>query len=80
MILALAGLALIIYAMIDLISVKVSDVRWGSKLPWAAIILLLPVVGAGTWVLFGRESTSAGPRTYGPDDDPDFLRGLGPSS
>jgi hypothetical protein len=40
-------------------------------------ILLLPVIGAVLWLVFGRAPVDGPkPRTLPPDDDPDFLRRL----
>ena len=41
-----------------------------TQVPW-----WVPVVGALLWLFFGRLPED-GPRYLGPDDDPDFLRGM----
>lgn len=77
----LVGLALTIYALTDCLQ---AGTRKGqAKVGWLAAILLLPFVGALAWLLAGRSSSggTGRPRTgrpppRGPDDDPDFLRGL----
>lgn len=73
-ILAVAVLGVIIFALIDLFQVPADQVRGGSRFLWILAILLLPLVGAVLWLLLGRESGS-GPRVLPPDDNPDFLRG-----
>ncbi|MEZ5186781.1 MAG: PLDc N-terminal domain-containing protein [Candidatus Nanopelagicales bacterium] len=77
--LGLAALGLLIFALIDLFQVRSDDVRGGSRFLWLLAILLLPVVGAVLWLVFGREPAE-GPkrRTLPPDDDPDFLRKVRP--
>ena len=78
-ILAIVALGLIIFALIDLWHVPPTDVRGGSRFLWTLAILLLPVIGAGLWLFFGRVSGGPDePRYLGPDDDPDFLRGMRP--
>ncbi len=77
MIIAIVALGLIIFALIDLAQVRSSDVRGGSRFLWLLAIILLPAVGAALWLFFGR-SRDEQPRHFGPDDDPDFLRGIRP--
>jgi len=80
----LIALAMTIYAVIDAIQTEDTRVRHLPKLVWIALILLFPWVGAIAWFVTGRQrgplngrrgpNYPTGPR--GPDDDPDFLRGL----
>lgn len=75
--LVIAGLGVMIFALIDLFQVPASDVRGGSRFLWLLAILLLPVVGAALWLFFGRAPEDGPrPRSLPPDDDPDFLRRL----
>ena len=68
-------IGVMIFALIDLWQVPAADVRGGSRFLWTLAILLLPVVGAGLWLLFGREPAEGPKRRFlPPDDDPDFLR------
>lgn len=73
--LVIAALGVMIFALIDLWQVPAADVRGGSRFLWTLAILLLPVVGAALWLFFGREPVEGPKRRYlPPDDDPDFLR------
>jgi hypothetical protein len=77
--LAIAGLGVMIFALIDLWQVPAADVRGGSRFLWTVGILLIPVVGAVLWLVFGRAPQGGAPRgVVPPDDDPDFLRGIRP--
>lgn len=80
------GIALLVYAFFDLIATPGDRVRFMPKPLWFIVLLLAPV-GPLIWIFFGRlnlRSAQAewrcrldsppGPR--GPDDDPDYLRGL----
>ncbi|MCC9203956.1 PLD nuclease N-terminal domain-containing protein [Arthrobacter sp. zg-Y769] len=72
--------AVIIYAAIDCIMSRAHEVRSISKVSWLFTIVLIPVLGAVLWFLFGRPSGGPGPREprrpSAPDDDPEFLRNL----
>ena len=81
---ALVALAVTIYALIECVRTRPSDVRSLPKTGWVAAIVLLPLIGAGLWFWLGRpkEISDAGPAqtrrgaTGAPDDDPEFLRKL----
>jgi hypothetical protein len=81
---ALVALAVTIYALIECVRTRPSDVRSLPKSGWVAAIVLLPLIGAGLWFWLGRPSSStyAQPTqanrsaTGAPDDDPEFLRNL----
>ncbi|MCQ1945773.1 MULTISPECIES: PLD nuclease N-terminal domain-containing protein [unclassified Arthrobacter] len=72
--------AVIIYAVIDCLMSRANEVRSISKVSWMFTIVLIPVLGAVLWFLFGRPSAGPGPREprrpSAPDDDPEFLRNL----
>ncbi|MCC3281370.1 MULTISPECIES: PLD nuclease N-terminal domain-containing protein [Arthrobacter] len=74
--------AVIIYAVIDCLMSSAREVRSISKPAWLATIVLLPVLGAILWFLFGRPGRRPEPRPRAnrhptaPDDDPEFLRNL----
>lgn len=81
---ALLALVLVIYALVDCLQSSPQAVRNLPRLGWLAVIVLLPVVGAGAWLVLGRPQEprrrpQSRRRPIGPDDDPDFLRGIRPS-
>ena len=76
----IVGLGLMIYSLVESIQTPRHRVRVMPKTAWVAVILLVPIIGAGLWLGFGRIRE---PRTRGnqvrsgpsaPDDDPEFLR------
>jgi hypothetical protein len=81
---AILGVAVIIYALIDCVMSRKHEVRSISKTAWFITILVLPLIGAGMWFLFGRPRSEgpSGPRRpaprrpTAPDDDPAFLQNL----
>ncbi|MUK01836.1 hypothetical protein GM708_07740 [Vibrio cholerae] len=81
---AILGVAVVIYALIDCVMSRKHDVRSISKTAWFITILVLPLIGAGMWFLFGRPRSEgpSGPRRpaprkpTAPDDDPAFLQNL----
>ncbi|MHA7261789.1 PLD nuclease N-terminal domain-containing protein [Arthrobacter sp. TMN-37] len=82
--LALLGVAVIVYALIECAMTRSNEVRSISKPAWLITILVVPLLGAGLWFLFGRPRPVRGtrpPRTAprhptAPDDDPQFLQNL----
>jgi hypothetical protein len=85
---------LAIYALVDLVQTPDDEVQGLPKLAWVVLIVLVWVIGPAAWLLAGKRGRSflprpqpraAGghggppPRQVAPDDDPDFLRGLGRS-
>jgi hypothetical protein len=75
-VLVIGALGLTIFALIDLFGLPASGVRGGSRFVWAVLILLVPVIGPALWLWLGRAGDGPKRRGLGPDDDPDFLRGL----
>ncbi|MDN4610535.1 PLD nuclease N-terminal domain-containing protein [Arthrobacter burdickii] len=81
---AILGVAVVIYALIDCVMSRKHEVRSISKTAWFVTILVLPLIGAGMWFLFGRPRSEgpSGPRRpaprtpTAPDDDPAFLQNL----
>ena len=73
-------IVLAVYALVDCALAEADRVRGPRRAVWAAIILLLPVVGPVAWLVGGRPRS--GPRRpprpvappLAPDDDPEFLR------
>jgi hypothetical protein len=77
------AIGLLVYCLLDCLQTPQASVRTLPKLAWVVVILIVPVLGPVCWLLAGRAagpSRSGGqpPRRgpQGPDDDPDFLRGL----
>lgn len=71
------AVALIVFALVDVILIDRFRVRGIPKGLWVVFIILIPVVGAVLWLTVGRGPKGAGKRgSIAPDDDPDFLRGL----
>ena len=89
----LIPLILAVYALVDLVQTDDEQVRGLPKLVWVVLIVLTSPVGPLAWLIAGRKDRrglldrlaprQAGPqpprRPIAPDDDPDFLRGLGRS-
>jgi 8-oxo-dGTP pyrophosphatase MutT (NUDIX family) len=82
---------LLVYAFFDLVATPSTRVKYLPKLVWFAVVVLVPVVGPLLWVLLGQRRDrpqpprppggeygwpGGRPPAKGPDDDPDFLRGL----
>jgi hypothetical protein len=78
----LIGLGLAIYALVDCIQTDESKVRGLPKILWIVLIVLITFVGPIAWLIAGKERSLPGRGgrqrrgPLGPDDDPDFLRGL----
>lgn len=82
-ILVVLMVVLLVYALFDLRSTPTARVQHLPKVVWA-LVILLPLVGPLLWLVVGQrapKSPGGGrsfrpPRPKGPDDDPDYLRGL----
>lgn len=77
----LLGLALTVYALVDCLQTPEKRARYLPKVAWPAVIVLVPLLGPLAWLALGKVRGAPGggrrPRgPRGPDDDPDFLRGL----
>ncbi|MFD5114165.1 MULTISPECIES: PLD nuclease N-terminal domain-containing protein [unclassified Streptomyces] len=74
----LVPLALSIYAFIDCITTDEKEIRYLPKPIWAILVLLFPLVGSISWLIAGRDRTTAVRRGgwVAPDDNPDFLNSL----
>jgi hypothetical protein len=76
---------LLVYAFFDLLATPSDRTRFLPKWLWF-VLVFIPVVGPLLWMLFGqrrdRPKPPPPPGRYGrppakgPDDDPDFLRGI----
>ena len=98
--LAVALIALVVYALVDCIRTDSADMPGGvPKAVWAVLIVVFPGAGALAWLLVSRLTRQAAgparrgsgpvgrpsrpstrrpaPRPLAPDDDPEFLAGLG---
>ena len=81
--LVVVGVVLLAYALFDVVAAPKGRVKHLPKPAWIVVIVLLPYVGALLWIFFGQaRQRPSGPRNWrprgprGPDDDPDYLRGL----
>ena len=73
----LIALALSIYCVVECVQSDDHNVRGLPKLVWVFVILLFPFAGSIAWLVAGRHKRTPPRRqTRGPDDDPDFLKGL----
>lgn len=83
-VLALAVFAVTVYALVDCIQTEEDRVKHLPKMAWAVLIVIAPPIGAVAWLITSRvtgrpQRRTGGPRPAGPrgpDDDPDFLRGI----
>ncbi len=67
----------IIYTAVYVVQSDSERIRRLPKFLWLILVLALPVVGMVAWWVFGRPTSRPEPPSVAPDDDPDFLRGLG---
>lgn len=74
--------ALAVYTLFDVIATPRDRIRVLPKAVWV-LLAVVPVLGVLLWLTIGKARTrpSGPPRPQrpiarGPDDDPDFLRGL----
>lgn len=85
-VLLVLGIVLVVYAIFDLIATPKEQVKLLPKIVWF-VVVLIPFVGALLWIFVGhaRQAPPPKPRNTGwtpppgprgPDDDPDYLRGL----
>ncbi|MGG5170775.1 PLD nuclease N-terminal domain-containing protein [Pseudarthrobacter sp. J1738] len=74
------AIAIFVYALIDCIRTDRRAVRGISKTAWIVVMVLLPLLGAILWFIFGRPYPGPQQRrvthTTAPDDDPEFLQNL----
>jgi hypothetical protein len=81
----LIGLAVVIvfftvFVIVDTSLTPRTRMRGLPKPAWIAVVVLVPVIGGILWLTIGKDRTDlarASGRRLGPDDDPDFLSGLG---
>ena len=84
---AVALLAFTVFCIVDAIQSEDEQVRGLPKPLWVVLVIIFPVAGGLAWLIAGRptsilETILGGRRQgpprgpLGPDDDPDFLKGL----
>lgn len=79
-ILSVVGAAFWVYSIVDCAVQPQSRHRGVSKAAWVVIVLLLPVLGGVLWFAVGRVRPGAVRVYRAPDDDPDFLGRLTPTT
>ncbi|HSP53840.1 MAG TPA: PLD nuclease N-terminal domain-containing protein [Cryobacterium sp.] len=69
---------LTVYTLVDCALLQRSRVRGLPRWVWIFVIVLIPVIGPVLWLLIGRGRATSGKvvRSFAPDDDIDFLKGL----
>jgi hypothetical protein len=74
-------LALLIFCLVDCISIYESRIKVLNKVTWVFIIILLPLLGPILWLTIGKDRSRNSPaerardsRPLAPDDDPEFLK------
>lgn len=76
-VLAIASIALSVYALADCIQTPEDRVRGIPRWAWILLIVLIPWVGPLTWLLTGKgPARRPAARPLAPDEDPEFLRRL----
>lgn len=60
--LSLIGLALMVFALVDIIRRDDAQVKFMPKLVWLLLVVLLPFIGSVLWFAIGREYTDGGIR------------------
>lgn len=76
LILAFVAVIFWVFSIVDCAVQPPERHRGVRKGMWIAIVIVFPVIGGALWFGIGRTGAGAA-RTVAPDDDPDFLRGLG---
>jgi hypothetical protein len=81
---ALIELGLLIFCLVDVISIYESRIKTLNKLAWVFIIIILPIIGPVLWLVIGKDRSANRPaerardaRPLAPDDDPAFLKTAG---
>ena len=69
---------LTVYTLVDCALLQRSRVRGLPRWVWLFVIVLIPVIGPVLWLVIGRGRARTGTvvRSFAPDDDIDFLKGL----
>ncbi|MFM8621396.1 MAG: PLD nuclease N-terminal domain-containing protein [Candidatus Nanopelagicaceae bacterium] len=72
-------IALAIYAIADISRTDDANIKLIPKWAWFLIAILVGIVGPISWLIAGKKRYRKPPKRQGPkgpDDDPDFLKGL----
>ena len=72
-------IALTIYAIADISRTDDSNIKLLPKWAWVLISILVGIIGPLAWLIAGKNRYRRPPKKNGPkgpDDDPDFLKGL----
>lgn len=73
----IAVIMLTIYCVVDVAQSRRQQVRLMPHWMWSVVVICAPVVGPVAWLVGGRPETGRRRLGGAPDDDDDFLRGLG---
>ena len=77
----LLWLGLLIFCLVDCISIYDDRIKSLNKITWVFLIILLPILGPVLWLTIGKDRSHNRPaevardarRPLAPDDDPTFL-------
>lgn len=75
------GFLATVFYVYSIVNVGMSDrlgVRGLPKAAWFLVVVVFPLIGAVLWYAVGRSGLRS--HVVAPDDDPDFLAGLGKNS
>lgn len=79
-VLAVAFFAFTVYCVVDAVKSDKDEVRRLPKWLWVTLTIITTPLGGIAWLLLGRPRPEGGKGgrlgPLGPDDDPDFLRGI----
>jgi hypothetical protein len=79
LIISLLTVALLIFALVDLITSDNSQVKHLPKLVWVLIILFFPLVGSIVWLLAGKDRSPVS-EGWGSFGDPNRQRDVAPKT
>lgn len=58
LLLSVASIALLVFTLVDIITIDSWRIRHLDKIAWAIIVILLPLMGAILWFAIGRQRTT----------------------
>lgn len=79
MIISVVTVALIVFALVDVITCDESRVKHLPKFVWVFVILLLPLIGSLVWLLTGKDRSPAA-EGWGSFGDPNRQRDVAPKT